>query len=332
MARDPRRRPTRRCARRGDPRRRAHDPRRRAEVRAAVVGTVHPDGVWPKSRRPAGRRALPDQAARHRARAARRRRGLAGDDDARRRRRVDADAEPRCGRRPAPVRPNAVTDVTGFGLLGHAYETAERSGVRIVLEADGLAALDGRSRGRPRRRADGGDRRNREFAGRITCPRPAVSPMSCGRVALDPQTAGGLLVSLPRERAAARRPSSDARGLFVRRIGRVETGAGVVARLTSGYTRRARRRLRPLPDRALELSSAAVPRRVVVELCADRLDPGATVRLTALRARLRQLARLPARASPSRRRATTRYIEFGNRLVGGITIALTLAARARGPA
>lgn len=33
---------------------------------------------------------------------------------------------------------HAVTDVTGFGLFGHAYEVASRSGVWIVLDADRL--------------------------------------------------------------------------------------------------------------------------------------------------------------------------------------------------
>src|SRR4029079_4609726 len=42
-----------------------------------------------------------------------------------------------------PFSPHAVTDVTGFGLLGHAHETAERSGVRIRLAASALPALDG---------------------------------------------------------------------------------------------------------------------------------------------------------------------------------------------
>ena len=37
----------------------------------------------------------------------------------------------------------ACTDVTGFGLLGHAYETADRSGVRVRLEAAALPALPG---------------------------------------------------------------------------------------------------------------------------------------------------------------------------------------------
>ena len=42
-----------------------------------------------------------------------------------------------------PFEPNAVTDVTGFGLLGHAHELASRSGVRIVLDAAALPALPG---------------------------------------------------------------------------------------------------------------------------------------------------------------------------------------------
>jgi selenophosphate synthase len=44
----------------------------------------------------------------------------------------------------------------------------------------------------------------------------------------DPQTAGGLLVSLQADKGPALQAELDARGLFVRRIGLVETGAGVV--------------------------------------------------------------------------------------------------------
>jgi hypothetical protein len=43
----------------------------------------------------------------------------------------------------------------------------------------------------------------------------------------DPQTAGGLLVSLPAEQGPALEADFGARRLFVRRIGRVEEGAGV---------------------------------------------------------------------------------------------------------
>jgi hypothetical protein len=43
----------------------------------------------------------------------------------------------------------------------------------------------------------------------------------------DPQTAGGLLVSLPADRGPALQAEWEARGLFARRIGRVEAGVGV---------------------------------------------------------------------------------------------------------
>ena len=59
--------------------------------------------------------------------------------------------------------PHAVTDVTGFGLLGHAYELATRSGVRLELDARELpvisAAVDVAGRGV----VTGGDARNREY-------------------------------------------------------------------------------------------------------------------------------------------------------------------------
>ncbi len=61
--------------------------------------------------------------------------------------------------------PTAVTDVTGFGLLGHAHELATRSGVRVVLEADALPALPGALELAGQGVVTGGDRRNREFAG-----------------------------------------------------------------------------------------------------------------------------------------------------------------------
>ena len=50
-----------------------------------------------------------------------------------------------------PYAPHAVTDVTGFGLLGHAHETAARSGVRIELDAASLPGAARCARARERR-------------------------------------------------------------------------------------------------------------------------------------------------------------------------------------
>jgi selenide, water dikinase len=125
----------------------------------------------------------------------------------------------------APLEPGAVTDVSGFGLLGHALEVAERSGVRLVLEAERLPALGGALGVAEQGERTGGDPRNRDFAGaRVTY---VGVPESVVTLAFDPQTAGGLLVSIPPGRADALESAFSAAGLFLRRIGAVEEGAGV---------------------------------------------------------------------------------------------------------
>ena len=112
--------------------------------------------------------------------------------------------------------PHAVTDVTGFGLLGHAHEIATRSGVAIELDAGALPALPGALELAAAGVRTGGDPRNRDFVGDAL----AVDGASDAQVALafDPQTAGGLLVSLPagarrgargRRRRARRVPRAD---------------------------------------------------------------------------------------------------------------------------
>src|SRR6476620_9143704 len=109
----------------------------------AVVGTVHPDGVWRKSGARPGDAVLVTkplgtglvlQAVRD---------GRAPDGalDAAVAAMTESNREAADALR--SFSPNAVTDVTGFGLLGHAHETAERSGVRIALDAHRLPALPG---------------------------------------------------------------------------------------------------------------------------------------------------------------------------------------------
>jgi selenide,water dikinase len=191
----------------------------------AVVGTVHPDGVWPKSgaqpgdalflTKPLGTGLVLHGAAR----------GLASPDEAvrwmRTLNRDWADAI-------RPFRPNAVTDVTGFGLLGHSYEMADRSGARLVLESAVWPLLEGALDVVRAGEKTGGDRRNREF-GEAHVTADGVAP-ALVTVGWDPQTAGGLLVSLPADRGPALEAGLAARDLFCVRIGHVEEGEGVVVR------------------------------------------------------------------------------------------------------
>jgi selenide,water dikinase len=121
--------------------------------------------------------------------------------------------------------PNAVTDVTGFGLFGHAHEVADRSGVRIRLESQRFPAIDGALDLARKGVRTSGDPRNRDFASaHVACD--GLSD-TLAALAYDPQTAGGLLVTVPAERGPALEAEFGARKLFIRRIGRVEEGAGV---------------------------------------------------------------------------------------------------------
>ena len=54
------------------------------------------------------------------------------------------------------------------------------------------------------------------------------APEAIVALGFDPQTAGGLLLSLPSEQGAALEAEFEARKLFIRRIGHVEEGSGVV--------------------------------------------------------------------------------------------------------
>ena len=58
---------------------------------------------------------------------------------------------------------HAVTDVTGYGLAGHGWEVAERSGVRLVVDAAELVAYPGALEAAERGVRTGGDARNRDY-------------------------------------------------------------------------------------------------------------------------------------------------------------------------
>jgi selenide,water dikinase len=125
-----------------------------------------------------------------------------------------------------PLEPNAVTDVTGFGLFGHAHEMADRSGVRVLLESARFPAIDGALDVARNGVRTSGDPRNRDFAAAHVSSNGL--PETLDALGFDPQTAGGLLVSIPAERGPALEAEFEARKLFIRRIGRVEEGTGVV--------------------------------------------------------------------------------------------------------
>jgi selenide,water dikinase len=185
----------------------------------AVVGTVHPDGVWVKSgARPGDAVFLTKPLGTGLV--------LATKGDLAEAGRWMTMLNDRAADVLRPFSPHAVTDVTGFGLLGHAHETAERSGVRIRLRASALPALDGALEAARAGVRTGGDPRNRDFAGAHVSSEGV--PEELLALAYDAQTAGGLLVTLPAERALSLEREFERASLLLARVGAVEEGSGVV--------------------------------------------------------------------------------------------------------
>jgi selenide,water dikinase len=192
----------------------------------AVIGTVRPDGVWPKNGARPGDALFVTKPLGTGLIMTGYNRGAAGSQQLQRAVRWMRTLNKHAADVLRSLEPNAVTDVTGFGLFGHAHEVAERSGVRIRLESERFPAIDGALDLARTGVRTSGDPRNREFAG------PHVEldgvPETLDVLGYDPQTAGGLLVSLPAERSATIEAEFSAQRLFLRRIGRVEEGGGVV--------------------------------------------------------------------------------------------------------
>jgi selenide,water dikinase len=94
----------------------------------------------------------------------------------------------------------AATDITGFGLLGHAWEVARASGVTFEIDAGAVPLIDGAIEMARRSMLTQGDRTNRLYVGDdITIDLPVAEAENGAILSalFDPQTAGGLLISVP---------------------------------------------------------------------------------------------------------------------------------------
>ena len=115
---------------------------------------------------------------------------------------------------------HAVTDVTGFGLAGHGWEMAERSGARVEFDTASLPLYDGALAAAEAGIRTGGDARNREhLAGHVDSRASAAFEALC----FDPQTSGGLLAALSPDA----RQIAEAAGFVA--IGKVVAGSPGVA-------------------------------------------------------------------------------------------------------
>lgn len=95
---------------------------------------------------------------------------------------------------------NACTDITGFGLLGHAYEMARASKATLIIKAESVPLLPEVMELISRGMLTRGDKNNRAYVGDTIEIADYISKEMQSAL-FDPQTAGGLLISIEKERA-----------------------------------------------------------------------------------------------------------------------------------
>ena len=96
----------------------------------------------------------------------------------------------------------AATDVTGFALLGHAWEMACASKVTIEIDAGAVPILEGALELASQGMLTSGDKTNREYVGADVEIAPTVD-QNLIKLLFDPQTAGGMLIAIAEEKAEA---------------------------------------------------------------------------------------------------------------------------------
>lgn len=123
---------------------------------------------------------------------------------------------------------SACTDITGFGLLGHLYEMVAASGVQVALEASAIPLLPEAADAAAMGLVPGGAYANRDYLKTVTFADTVAENIR--DLCFDPQTSGGLLISIPERDAGMLLSSLKKAGIATASvIGRIiKTGEGEI--------------------------------------------------------------------------------------------------------
>ena len=191
----------------------------------AVVGMVHPDAVLRKGSLKAGDRLVLTKALGTGLVTTALKRGQARDEDLSAAVASMIALNRAAGDAAAALGLAGGTDITGFGLAGHALEMAGQAGVDLLVELQALPLLPGAWDYAALGAVPGGTGRNREaFAGRLD-GLDGVDPLWADLL-FDPQTSGGLLLAAPPERHGRLIGVLVDAGLAPSTIGEVVAGSG----------------------------------------------------------------------------------------------------------
>ncbi len=128
----------------------------------------------------------------------------------------------------AEVGPNACTDVTGFGLIGHLYQMLRASGVTARVEAAQVPPLTGALGLARQGIGPGGTERNKNYFGGFVSVASGIEE-AIVELLFDPQTSGGLLLSVAGDKITAMLDVMASHGVPAAVIGEVtELSAGRV--------------------------------------------------------------------------------------------------------
>lgn len=129
--------------------------------------------------------------------------------------------------------PNVVTDVTGFGLLGHLAEMVSRSGVGASIDAAAVPTLDGALDAARNGHLCGGLARNHDYwlgddgRDRVVVAFDNTAGRDVQALLWDPQTSGGLLLAIPERRADEIESTFREADEPLWRVGRVTNESGI---------------------------------------------------------------------------------------------------------
>ncbi|MBD3371924.1 MAG: selenide, water dikinase SelD [Candidatus Coatesbacteria bacterium] len=128
-------------------------------------------------------------------------------------------------------KPHACTDVTGFGLAGHAAEVARNSAVRLVFDLDHLPVISDEVfvQAEEGLKPGGLFKNLKAYADFVSLApeRDAEADKQLIHLAHDPQTSGGLLFFDDADKWADYKAAFVEAGHFIARVGRVEEGEGI---------------------------------------------------------------------------------------------------------
>ena len=187
----------------------------------AVTGTIHPDRIFANAGARAGDALVLTKRLGTGVIATALKRGIAQDADVQ----TSIDSMLTLNRAACEAMiafdVHGCTDVTGFGLIGHAREMALGSRVTIEIDAASVPLLPGALEYSRQGALAGGLKNNREYASGAVEKTREIS-VELENLLYDPQTSGGLLISLPEADAAQLIQKLEG----ARRIGRVLPAGG----------------------------------------------------------------------------------------------------------